>query len=94
MKTFETDCVGSGDGAAIQAMVDSAQDITRRTFCRHVDQQSREEVERALGYQVGPGPDLTLARDWHVSYHKSTYRGRPCVYFRWSAIEHIFTEAA
>lgn len=93
-KSFLTNCVscpGSNAGEAIQAMVDAARDITRRTFLKHVYRNELIQIERDLGYEFHPKRGLTMASDWHVSYHKSVFRGVPCIYFRWSGIEHIFT---
>ncbi len=88
---FVCNCVGSGDGQAITAMVDRAKDITRATFVRAVDRESLTEIERGLSYDTGTERGgLRMSNDWHVSYHRSTFRGRPCVYFRHSAIEWIF----
>ena len=94
--TFLTNCVccpGPAPGEAIGAMVDQATEIRRRTFRQHVDLDSLREVEESLGYERFPSRGMTMAGDWHVSYHKSVFRGVPCVYFRHSAIEYIFTEA-
>lgn len=90
--TYETNCIGS-DGQSIQTMIDGASDISRSTFLRYVDRGSLEAIEQSIGYASSSSRngELRMAGDWHVSYHRSTYRGRPCVYFRWSAIEHIFT---
>lgn len=73
-------------------MIAETVDITRGAFLRHVDRQSREEVERELGY----APDcsnacLTMAKDYHVSYHRSTLHGRKVWFFKHSAIEYVFT---
>lgn len=87
---FLTDCVASNDGAGIRDMVDSCIDITRRTFLKHVDRQQMAEMERGLGYEKHRSKGLTMASDWAVSYHRSKYRGKPCYYFCWSGIEHIF----
>lgn len=87
--TYETNCVDSGDGQAIQAMVDRAHDITLRTFRKRCDTFA---WETQMGYERRGG--LPLSRDWHVSFHKSVYCGKPCYYARHSAIEHIFTEEA
>ena len=84
-KTFITSCVNA-EGQDIHDMIDVNTEITRRTFVKHTDRQSRLTLEQDLGYS----PDFRISKDWHVSYHKSTYQGRPCVYLRWSAIEHIF----
>ena len=88
--TYLTDCVGCDDGAAIRAMIDDAQRITRATFLRAVAIVELHAVEVSLGYETHPRRGLTMAGDRYVSYHRSAYRGRPCVFFKWSAIEHIF----
>ena len=84
--TFTTSCV-SANGDDINEMKRSARDITRRTFLKHVDPESQKNLEAELGYDK----NLRMANDWHVSYYKGTYRGKPCVYFVWSAIEYVFT---
>jgi hypothetical protein len=84
-KTFITDCISS-DGESINAMKDGSVDISRSTFVRHTDNESRQDIERSLGY----GKDFSITKDWHVGYSKGTYRGKPCVYMTWSAIEYIF----
>lgn len=89
--TFQTDCVSSST-EAVTAMLDKERPITRRTFLRHVDRDNLRRIEADLGYERHPSRGLTMAGDWHVSYGKSFFLGRPCVFFAWSAIEHIFTE--
>lgn len=86
---FVTNCVNA-NGGDIRAMVDSATSIERSTFLRYVDRDQLRELEKSLGYSVGHERGLHMSNDWAVSYHKSTYRGRPCRYFCWSAIEYIF----
>jgi len=90
---FETDCVScpSSDANELNRMIDDARDITRATFCRHACGPCRERLEQSLGYERHPARGLTAAGDWHISYHRSTWKGRRCYYFVWSAIEHIFT---
>lgn len=84
---YETCCVNA-IGDDITAMVDVAREITLRTFRKHCDTR---EWEEHMGYSRRGRGGLPLSRDWHVSYHKSKYQGRPCYYARHSAIEHIFT---
>lgn len=86
---FRTSCVDS-DGPSITAMVDNARDITRKTFLAHVDRDDRLDLERTMGYSQFRDGGLMMANDWHVTYHKSVYRGRRCYYFRQSAIEYVF----
>lgn len=88
---FETDCVHS-DSESITAMCDAAVEITFRTMARHVGPafvQRQAELHYDTGSQRG---GLRMSKDWHVSYHQSTYQGRPCFFFRWSHIEQIFTK--
>jgi hypothetical protein len=73
-------------------MIDRATDITRRTFLGHVERESLSDVETQLGYAQHPSQGLTMAGDWHVSYHRSKLHGRRVYYFRHSAIEYVFVE--
>jgi len=34
-----------------------------------------------------------MARDWHVSYHRSRWHGAAVYFFRHSAIEYVFAAA-
>jgi hypothetical protein len=73
-------------------MVSSASDISRGTFLKYVDRDEMRQIEDDLGYVRDPRRGLTMAKDYHVSYHRSTLRGCPAVYFDWSAIEFVFTD--
>lgn len=88
---YATNCTES-TYEAIHAMLDTGRDISRRTFLKYVDRDSLAELANNLGYSAHPRQGLTMAGDWHVSYHRGKYRGRPCVYLCWSAIEYIFTQ--
>lgn len=68
-------------------MIDAGRDITRRTFTRRVDRESRIELERAFGYSR---ESLTMARDWAVNYRKSKLHGQTVYYIVHSAIEYVF----
>jgi hypothetical protein len=84
-KRFHTNCI-CANGNSINEMKDNARNITYRTFLSHVDTENFKEIEKNLGYDRY----LRLKNDWHVSFHKSKYRSKPCVYFSWSGIEYIF----
>jgi len=74
-------------------LISDCEDITRRTFQRRTDPQERAELEKSLGYsRNGAGGELTMAKDWHVSYHKSKHHGRTVYLFQWSGIEYVFTQ--
>jgi hypothetical protein len=71
-------------------MVDQSRDITYRTFQKHA--KGLTDWAREMGYVRDPQHGgLSLKNDWHVSYHKSEYDGRPCYYLVHSAIEYIWT---
>ena len=71
-------------------MIQDARDITRRTFLLHVDRDELRNVEQSLSYSEHPSQGMTMAGDWHVSYHRSKLHGRTVYYFRHSAIEYVF----
>lgn len=80
---FETNCVGS-TYELINSMRDSAVGSSldeMRDRCADF-----EQIVTGLGYDA----DFKIDDDWHVSYHRSMYGGRPCFYFVWSAYEYIF----
>lgn len=85
---FYTNCIGS-TFELIDAMRDNEKEVTREEFLEHCD--SVDKWARERGYEDNPDEGLTLADDWHVSYHRSTYDGRPCFYLCWSSIEFIWT---
>lgn len=89
---FLQSCVGTPrrEVPELSRMIETATDITRRTFMKHCN-PSASEVFLDLGYAAHPRQGLTAAGDYHISYHRSTWKGKRCYFFRWSAIEHIFT---
>lgn len=96
---YETNCKAS-DYKSITDMTDRAREITWETFIRHVPVSEVRAVFPSYSYQGEYyNPDtgeqtcgFHIKDDFAVSFHKSVYRGRPCYYIRWSAIEWIFTE--
>jgi hypothetical protein len=93
MLNYRTNCVNTppGDVPELRRMIDRAIDVTRRTFLQHVNREQLAELESQLGYERHASRGLTMASDWHVSYHRSKWRGQTCYYFRHSAIEFYFT---
>lgn len=85
------ECPGPDPGKAITDMVEAAKEVTRGTFVRQVHTRDREFLEQQLGYTlIDTRRGLHMKDDPHVKYYKSTFRGKPCYYFVWSAIEYIF----
>lgn len=91
---FFSDCVNWPDDQVedLKEMIYVGQEISRAVFLRSVDLEEMKELEQRLGYERDPRKGLTMAKDWCVSYYRSTLRGCPAVYFKWSAIEHVFTD--
>lgn len=87
---YMTSCVdlSSGEVDALGEMIQTASDVSYRTLLRHCE--GLMEWASGKGYEKHPRLGLTLKNDWAVSYHKSTFKGRPCYYIAWSAIEFIW----
>ena len=81
---YTTCCVNS-TAELINDMTDKAKKISYQTFKKYAE--GLEDFATSMGY----GPWLLLSQDWAVSFYKSTYDGRPCVYMCHSAIEYIWT---
>lgn len=75
----------------LNEMIWNERDITRATFMRKCGRAARD-IFRQLGYEDHPAHGLTSARDFHIRYYSSKFRGKRCYFFRWSAIEYIFQE--
>jgi hypothetical protein len=94
---FYRSCVGWPDNdvncdGGLCDMIQAATDITRQTFLRKVHRQDMKDWERELGYSDRNDGGLRMAKDWHVSYHRSVLHGKTVYYFQHSAIEYVFTE--
>jgi hypothetical protein len=79
----DVDCKGG-----LVEMIDSAAEITRAAFLKHVDRRQMKRIERELGY--GVKVDFPMSKDWHVSYHRSKLHGETVYYFQHSGIEYVF----
>lgn len=92
---FLNNCIGTSadDLNALHEMINSAKRVSRQSFLHHVDRNTMRSLESELGYASRRSSSgLTMARDWHVGYFKSTWKGAPAWFFRWSAIEYYFVE--
>ncbi len=76
----------------LTSMIDNATTITRRTFLQHVDRNERKLIEKRLGYKANSKRGLTMADDYHVSYHSSRLYNQRVYFFCHSAIEYIFVQ--
>jgi hypothetical protein len=91
---FYSDCVGWPENKidALHEVIDSGKQITRETFLKHVDRDELRGIETDLGYEQDSRNGLTMAKDWHVDYRRSTMSGKRCYLFVHSAIEFVFTK--
>ena len=80
-----------GCDGGLSDMIDSAIEITRRTFLKHVDRDDLRDLGDAFGYSEHHSRGLTMARDWHITYCRGKLHGRRAYYFVHSAIEYVFT---
>ena len=90
--TYLHDCVSCPreDVDALIECIDNAIDITRRTFLRHVSKDRLDDHADSMGYETHPSRGLTMAADWHITYHRSRFKGKLCYFFKWSGIEHLY----
>ena len=73
-------------------MIESAMEISRRTFLSHVSKTEIRRIEQELGYSDHPSRGITMAGDYAVSYYRGKLHGERVYFFVWSAIEHVFIQ--
>jgi hypothetical protein len=75
---------------AHRAMLHDSFDVTYETLRRNVGAHSLDGWAAAHGYVKDARHGLTLKKDWHVNYSRSTWNGVKCYYLTWSAFEFIW----
>lgn len=86
---YQFSCVDCPDVNALIETIDNADDIEWDEFLDSVD-MTDQELNEMMGYDYSDLPELKLQTDYAVSFHKSKYNGRDCVFFKHSAIEYVF----
>ncbi len=84
---YLTSCVDCDDVDLLTEMIDTMTPITYRTI-RHKLGPQLDQWAKEKGYDR----QLSLKRDWHVTFHKGRYGLHPCLVVCWSAIEFIWIE--
>lgn len=79
MATFVGTCVGL-PARFLDEYDDTAREICYRTFLRYVGKDVVAEF----------GRNPPLRQDWHVSFSKGRWRGKPAVCLMHSSIHHIW----
>ena len=88
---YITNCTVA-NGNDILEMIETAKQITFRTFLKNVVHLNFQRLAQKLGYESTSSKGLTIKDDYHVTYWKSKFKGAPCYYFIHSAIEYVFVE--
>ena len=86
-----TTCVYS-TAELINNMVNAAREIKYETALRHLGAELLAEIFPGYTWGKGTRQGLRLKDDYHVSYYRSRFEGKPCLYVEWSGIEHVFTQ--
>lgn len=86
---YLTNCTNAS-GRYITDMVDDAREISYKTFCKYVSQESMQELFPTYSWGNKRDGGLYLKDDYAVRFYKSTYRGKKCVFIEHSRIEYIF----
>ena len=87
---FRYDCVNPENKEELFHIVDNNQEITFDTFKKRINLEDFKSLCRNLVYAVGKENGLHIKDDWHVSYHKARYHGKPIYFLKHSAIEYVF----
>jgi len=86
---YETSCVECTNRVeALNKMIEEAVEVEYSAMLRNCENLTIWAQRQGYSRNIHQG--LTLKDDWHVSFHKSTFEGKPCYYLRWSAIEFIW----
>ena len=86
-KRYITNCTES-TAEKISNMVDNAKEIKYNTFLKHVKLNDLKSMFHFYSWNNDGG--LKMKNDYAVSFYKSKYEKKPCVFVCWSAIEYIF----
>lgn len=94
MWTFTTTCVNS-TAELIDALIESEREIAYCTFRCLLGGEELDRWAREMLYDTGhERGGLRLCNDWHVTYYRGVYDGRPALFLRHSGIEHIWSSDA
>ena len=83
---FVTSCVECDDVPALVDMIDNAKEISYKVFVRNVSEE--QLAQEFPDYDWHGGNGLTMTKDYHVRYYKSTYQTLPAFFVEHSTIEY------
>ena len=84
-----------GNGTHLNAellleMGDNSEEIDYEDIRKEISQKELRIL--FPGYNWDNQGGLQLHNDWIVTFHKSKYNGKKCLYIRWSAIEFVWVK--
>lgn len=85
MMFYRTNCTVT-EAKLLEPMCENAEEISLIEFKKEVDSESFNEFSKMLGYNK----NFPIEKEPFITYHKSNFDGKPCVYAVQSAIEWIF----
>ena len=83
-------CCVDAEAESIEEMTGGAIEIKYEEFVEIAGLYTIASWAKSTGYANTAKEGLTLKKDWHVRYHKSSYEGQECCYIVHSMIEYIF----
>jgi len=81
-------CCVDLSGRFVSELVSAEVGISYQTFRKYVSGEDLRELFPVYGW--GMKGELHLVDDWHVSYHRSKYKGKYYYYIKHSGIEYIW----
>jgi len=90
MKKYITNCVNCRSVNELHTMIDKAVKISFDSFIKDIDADELRSLFPYYNWKKGDSNGLKLMDDWAVSYWKSKFRKKPCVFINHSSIEYIF----
>lgn len=83
---YQYNCTCPIDLEELNYIVDNNTDITYNTFLKNVNTEDFQSLKTNLGYTK----NFSIKNDWHVTYHKTTYKGKRIYFMCHSRIEYVF----
>ena len=90
MKKYITNCVNCRSVNELHTMIEKAVKISFDSFIKDIDADELQSLFPDYNWKKGESNGLKLMDDWAVSYWKSKFRKKPCVFINHSSIEYIF----
>lgn len=89
MKKYTTNCVNSS-AAVLDPMLEKAEEISFGQFTQEIDTTELQQLFPHYDWTANNPDSLRLEDDYTVSWWRSKFKGRPCVFLCHSCIEYIF----